>query len=405
MNTIGEQITVKGGGTNMISQGTYGCIFRPGFHCNGRPIHSNKYITKIQRKKGTSDHEAEIGEQVRKIPHYDDYFAPILEKPCLINMASIQDNEIKKCDFLKTISNTKAPFESNKIRYVGKHTLADSLLNEYHRRPKTIIKKLVEANIHLLNGFKKLNDAGIIHFDVKENNIMCQDVTNKPIIIDFGLSIKTSSINLDTLRDQFFVYGPDYGPWTIETTVICYIVHELGKNWKREPITKEIFKKIIVDYCKQNYGLIDLLTEQERKAYYTYLQLFFDKYVNKSGEEVVNEMLKFNQSWDNYAVAVIFLYIIKDMHVNEYIEHSTKLRAYVDYLKYIMICMPDKRPQLQNTRDHILNIFKKADRKEEKLVQQKIENKAEEMKPLIKRNIVNTQSKHLLQEKKLYRSI
>lgn len=405
MNTIGEQITIKGGGTNMISQGTYGCIFRPGFHCNGRVIHSNKYITKIQRKKGTSDHEAEIGEEIRKIPHYDDYFAPILEKPCLINMASIQDNEIKKCDFLKSISNAKAPFESNRIRYVGKHTLADSLLNEYHRRPKTIIKKFVETNIHLLNGYKKLNDAGIIHFDVKENNIMCEDMTNKPIIIDFGLSIKTSSIKLETLRDYFFVYGPDYGPWTIETAVICYIIHKLDKNWKRVPITKEIFKTVIADYCKQNYGVIDLLTEQERKAYYTYLQLFFDKYVNRSGEEVVNEMLAFKESWDNYAVAVIFLYIIKDMHITEYIEHSTKLRAYIDYLKYIMICMPDKRPRLQNTKEHILNIFRKADRKEEKLVQQKLENKVEDMKPIVKRNVAKTQSKHLQQEKKLYRLI
>jgi hypothetical protein len=31
----------------LISQGSYGCIFRPGFQCNGRPMKTNKYITKV----------------------------------------------------------------------------------------------------------------------------------------------------------------------------------------------------------------------------------------------------------------------------------------------------------------------------------------------------------------------
>ena len=120
---------------------------------------------------------------------------------------------------------------------------------------------------------------------------------------------------------------------------------------------------------------------------------------------MVNEMLTFKDSWENYAVAVIFLYISKNMNVNEYIEHSIKLRAYVEYLKYIIICMPDKRPNLQNAKDHILNIFKKADRKEEKLVQQKLENKMEDMKVVIKKNVTKTQSKHLNQELRIYHSL
>jgi serine/threonine protein kinase len=399
-----SQIIMTGGGTNLISQGTYGCIFRPGFHCNGRAIHSDKYITKIQRKKGTSDHEAEIAEIIRKIPHFDDYFAPILEKPCLINMASIQDNEIKKCDFLKTIPKKQAPFESNKIKYVGKHTLADLLLDEYHRRPKTIIKKMVESYVHLLNGYKKLNDGGVIHFDVKENNVMCEDITKKPIIIDFGLSINVNKMKMENLNDIFFVYGPDYGPWTIEITVLSYIVQEIGSNWKTQTITKEMFQKILSDFISQNYGVIDLLNDTERRAYHIQLSKFFSKYVNKTGLEVVTEMLKYKQTWDNYAVAVIYLYIIKDMHLNEYIEDSVKIKAYVDYLKYILICMPDKRPEIPNSTEHVLAIFKHADRKEEKMVQQKIHTESKEKKHIVRQNIAKTQEKHRKFAIKIYKS-
>jgi len=397
-----NKILITGGGTNMISQGTYGCIFRPGFYCNGRPINSDKYITKIQRKKGTSDHEAEIGEIVRKIPHYDDYFAPILEKPCVINMASIHDNEIKKCEFLKSISNKQAPFESNRIKYVGKHTLADSLMIDYYMQPKSIIKKLVESYIHILYGYKKLNDAGVIHFDVKENNVICDDITGKPFIIDFGLSINSRTLKMENLDKAFFIYGPDYGPWTVEIAIISFIVQELGSNWKTQIITKEILQRIVTDFIKQNYGVIDLLNDKERIAYQTQLTIFYNKYTNKTGKDIVIEMLKFKETWDNYAVAIIYLYIIKDMHLNEYIEHSSQLTAFINYLKYIMICMPDKRPLIQPTIEHVLTIFKQTEHVEKKKVEKKLHADSSKMKPIIKKNIAITQSKHLKQEKKIY---
>ena len=35
----------------IINQGSYGCIFRPGFSCQGKPLNQDKYITKIQKKR------------------------------------------------------------------------------------------------------------------------------------------------------------------------------------------------------------------------------------------------------------------------------------------------------------------------------------------------------------------
>ena len=38
-------------GTELINQGAYGCIFRPGIECSGKQLTSKKYITKIQKYK------------------------------------------------------------------------------------------------------------------------------------------------------------------------------------------------------------------------------------------------------------------------------------------------------------------------------------------------------------------
>ena len=44
----------------ILSQGSYGCIFRPGIGCDKTPL-SNQYITKLQRKKKTSENETLLG--------------------------------------------------------------------------------------------------------------------------------------------------------------------------------------------------------------------------------------------------------------------------------------------------------------------------------------------------------
>ena len=102
-------------------------------------------------------------------------------------------------------------------------------------------------------------------------------------------------------------------------------------------IIKDVFHKIIDDYYKQNYGLNDLLTNSEKSSFQTQMKLFFNDYANKTGEEVVKQMLSFKQTWDNYAVSVIYLYIIKDMNIDTYMKYSKQLKAYVDYLKYILL--------------------------------------------------------------------
>ena len=98
-----------------ISEGAYGCIFKPGYQCNGKVITSDKYITKIQRKAETSNKEATISELVRKINHYEDFFSPIIEAPCTIDLATIEDDEIKTCGFIA--DQRKSSYESNKINF------------------------------------------------------------------------------------------------------------------------------------------------------------------------------------------------------------------------------------------------------------------------------------------------
>jgi len=83
-----------------LTQGGYGCVFHPGVSCKEDGLLTDKYITKIQASKDTSSHEKVIGEKVKKIKNYADYYAPILSS-CAVSLSNVSNSEIKKCDIIK----------------------------------------------------------------------------------------------------------------------------------------------------------------------------------------------------------------------------------------------------------------------------------------------------------------
>jgi hypothetical protein len=87
----------------LISQGTYGCIFKPGMNCKGG-LEKEGYITKIQNDKETTRNEYEIGKVLLKDngnpAEYAERFAPILNS-CPVSIGKIKENFIEKCEVIQ----------------------------------------------------------------------------------------------------------------------------------------------------------------------------------------------------------------------------------------------------------------------------------------------------------------
>ena len=76
----------------LLSQGSYGCIFKPGMSCeNNNP--TTKYITKVQKQKEISEKETIIGKEIKKIVQYEKYFAPIVNT-CPIDLKALNRHQI-----------------------------------------------------------------------------------------------------------------------------------------------------------------------------------------------------------------------------------------------------------------------------------------------------------------------
>lgn len=335
-----------------INQGTYGCVFRPAINCKGNLLKPN-FITKIQSEKANSDKETKIGYKIKKIKGYSKYFAPIL-KTCNISLANIKNDEIRKCDF---IDNDTTKIISNKMKYVGDKTLLDYFIHILEEKPDNISDTIFECYLHLLEGIEILQQNNIIHYDLKENNIMFDETQDYPIIIDFGLSFETSNLqNYKRLVEAFYVYAPDYKTWCFETNIISYIINNIQENDLDDNIsisflnevTDDIFKKNLM-FTQLNNSNLQGLNEKYKQS----LKDFITQYSDLSYRELIDNLLTFSYSWDNYSLAVIFLYSIYELKLNE-IYIMTKL---ITLLKQIIFSTPSARINIKETIDKVSDIY------------------------------------------------
>ena len=343
----------------LISQGAYGCVYK-----NTDEIQNNikykfkpqeEYIIKIQKKEETSDNEKNIGKKIMAIKNYKSYFAPVI-KADDINIKIIDDDEIDKCEFIHNEKNANTKYESEKIKYVGKDTLLKYYIKTISTNKK-FIYVFIENHIILLEALEKLESAQIVHYDLKENNIMIQDSDKRPIIIDFGLSIDTTK----PMEEYFYSYYTEYAPWCIDIIFLSYMVKQVGKDWQTITIKSDNIKNIINDFFENNPINTKLLIQDERNIWKTKLVNYFNQFINKPWKTLYDELIKYCFTWDNYSITVMYLFMFYDLNLISY-SSTDIINDYIELLKTNIMTTPSERTIPNVLKTKILKLFKSIHR-------------------------------------------
>ena len=369
----------------LLSQGTYGCVFRPGIECSNNQLTTKKYITKVQKNKKTSEHEVGLGKEIKKIVGYHQYYAPIIES-CSLKIGNINnDEDVKKCKIIDNVLGKDDKYEANKIPYVGKNTLLENVYNETQKvsSVESYLKRYINKHIVLLKGITKLNDAGIVHLDIKENNIMCRDKSGRPILIDFGLSVNIKKLESKEIeaREPFYSYSVEYGSWCLDILMISYMVNET-KNatvnnekkeaWRDEKATVEEMKKVIREYVGENVGLLEVLSSEEKEKYKKDMEEYYTPLIEggmmniPTWGNLYDELIKHHKSWDNYGVSIMFCNMLKILGIEKLVKEIPFMKKYLEILKGVIVSMPDKRPTSGETQKEIENELRKVSRVDQK---------------------------------------
>jgi hypothetical protein len=227
----------------LINNGGFGCVFiKEG---EEGQTSSPRYVTKIMEDR-SGNYEIENGKKIIKNPFYRDFFAPV-EESCRVDfgetpltndgfslMANTNSIEkynkdvIQECPVIQknidSLSINPRQYLSVKIPYIEGINNNEKELDDYLLIHPSEFFHLYDS---LFYGYSLLNEkVGILHYDIKANNVLIEKMTREPIIIDFGLSFDTDLFNnwkdnIDDLQKKFNFYGPQYRNIDIMIFIKC----------------------------------------------------------------------------------------------------------------------------------------------------------------------------------------
>ena len=329
--------------SKLLSQGGYGCVYRPEIKCSGA-IGNKKRVSKLQKQNYASKNEHKIGTLIRTIKRYDRYFLPVI-KSCPVKLSNIDANILKPCEVINqkfSYMLMQFPFLENIdfIDFFSKTTKQSLYLIELYER--------------LVKGLELLYNKKIVHHDLKMDNILIAANNYTPIIIDYGISIDMRTVNKQSYKDIFYIYAPDYYPWCIELHIISYIVQHRINERNDSPLTqKELFG--IIDLYTTNHYL-QSFTSEFIQNYNKSLKHYVKPFINARPETVLNHLMKDYASWDLVAISIIFIKLIKLVY-----ETKPMPKIMVSFLEILLLNMSPnikKRPLHKKTLKAIKHLKK-----------------------------------------------
>lgn len=306
-----------------LGQGTYGCIYKEKLKCMDKknkkrgPKHS---LSKVYIDEKYATRELEISKHILKIPHYDRYFSPLLNS-CNASLAQLNQEDVDKCDLFDKEKRTDSDqtYFTTTTKYIP-----GQILNEYldiyskqitPENSYTRDNKIFYIYTCLTKSIELLNSKKIVHFDLSERNII-MDSTDRPIIIDYGMSMNIDAVKTeDQFKYEFGHYSftkeddPNkvdmYEPWCVEIMALMY----LNQRTQPQEIITETHVAELIKYTNQYVDNLELdklgATEDEIKTCRESKCALYEKAKDQSAHECSQELLKTYPKWDPYAIALI----------------------------------------------------------------------------------------------------
>lgn len=358
-----------------VEQGGYGCVFRPEIVCGTNKLGNMKFISKIYRNSDNADSdirkELYISSIIRKIPNYNSFFVPIM-KTCDVNIQEYKRNpmysgETDKCKFFfdnedDAQPNNKNEYVSAKMRFISS-TLEKQLTFLLNNTiDKQFVRKMAQTFQHLKLGLQKCIKAGFIHYDIKQDNLLYDELIHSPVIIDYGITFLVSkledaihNVEISSLQDIFYT-KKFYMYWCIDIYIISQFLHHDYNDSimtvrneylldEQRVLTKEFLDEKIDNYLNEMAiqsrmpNLSPSLTEDMRKSY----SAFYSQFVGKSWFNILKACLKqkWYTSWDYYALCLTYLDLYDNMSSSrQYLKTNKQMQNMVGKWETVLKSTP-----------------------------------------------------------------
>ena len=288
----------------LLAAGGYGCVFRPRIGCNGGLTHDVNHVTKIQAADHAAKNELAIGALVQSVPGHQRFFGAALTS-CAVNTSKVSASVLKQCPLSQ--KEKKLLFITfDYIPNVSMQIVANAALER-----REDIYALLHSYSLLLRSVNKLVDVGVVHMDLKSENILYDAIYHLPVIIDFGIAIDMNILSPARWTQAFYTFSPDYYIWPPEVNFIAYLLH-VNANPSLEEV--ELFSMAVMS---SNKALDDFSTDF-RTMWAAACSKYFQRFIGEPRDVVIENLISHWKTWDNYGLSVMYLRLFQRWHTDGY---------------------------------------------------------------------------------------
>jgi len=305
-------------------------------------------ISRIAKYDFFLENELKINKFIQKDPFY--YIFESIEK---ITYQELQEKQFE-------LTNKKIQDKLNdKLQYVLLHysrkylydfkEVLESFENNTH-----YIRCIIQTYEKILQSLEKLNNMNIIYNAISYESI-CFDNVQNPILFKFGSNIHVETkdkndISIEYIQKHFPIYKPDYLYWPIEIHMLSYLLSN-----KMTSLSKIHIDFILEDVFSNN----NILNSFDSNTIYSHKkegEIYLQKYVNKSLQYIVHDVFAYKNTWDNYALSILFLDIL--LKIQKRIQTKTK-NVFIMYFMKLLVENIHSNPKTRNSIKDTIEQFQK----------------------------------------------
>lgn len=315
-------------------------------------------VSKICNYDFFSINEVKISEKIKEIPYYYNDCS-IVEKCNYIKVGEMSE---KSRQLLKISgipdnnsnnpNNPNNPNNNNKKYLLLQYNREKSIkFNEFlfsFNTPKPFIFHVLESYSSLLDIIIKLNDNDVCFFDLSCENIFI-GINKRPFLKNFDKSLLLNKLE-ESYISKMVSKITDYTCKPIEVYVLFYLI------MNNEETMSYHFIETIVTFFIDNLGVLTLFTQSFKEKYKQNCIDYLKKYINQPKTTIIEDLIKYYDTWDNYSLSMIYLHIIGNI-VRVFGLKDTFMNSFLILLLKNISPDPLKRENREESRTKYDNLF------------------------------------------------
>ena len=241
-------------------------------------------------------------------------------------------------------------YKSRKLVYLDGYLRSLSCSRKYILFVTDFYRRLL-GSIDLLVG------CGIIHNNIGFKNMVVDlGSFELPILTNFrfGINVANWAANYKHL---FCQYAPERIQWPLEFHILCFL-----QTNKLDSLSSHNIELVVKNvYSEHTY--LKTFGEKVVNEYMEEGRTYFAKYINKSVDWIVGDMLHYHHTWDNYSLSICYLKIVIDIY-NVVKKCKINNRFLIQFLRLLVTNIhsnPLKRLSLKDTTNKFAKLLEECD--------------------------------------------